>query len=194
MKYIWHKFDGNVALNLYEPLVKGMCDLIHWVIEPYYSSISPSKVFLMPRSSVIQFPVGDLTPALDLQESLTKTIEILQLLGIYVCRDGLLISKLCRILAGCEDKEQVMDVMKRYIVPGITIGNSGILSAVWKLLKDMTYDKRFEIYRYWKSISWDGLSLVHQGQTVTRLCRSKIPDPGSSESQTKMLERSQGLY
>jgi len=166
VKLIWAKFEDKVALNLYEPLAAGLCDMVSWVIEPYYSSISPSNLFAVPRSTRVEFPAGDIAQAHSLKECIAKTEEILKLLGLYICRDGLLVSKLCRLLAGFEDKKKVVDLLKRYIVPGITIGNSGILSAVWKLLKDLNYEQRFDIYTYWRSVNWDGLSIVHHGQTV----------------------------
>lgn len=87
-------------------------------------------------------------------------IPLLRILGPYGYRNPTLFQRMCRIvkqgIQGSSHDEfshaAWIEVVRNLLLPSLTMtsGNSGLVSEVWMILRQLTYNERYSIYGEWK--------------------------------------------
>lgn len=91
---------------------------------------------------------------------LTEFVPYLRMLGPYLSRNLTLFQRICRIgkkamrtiQDSSQEKTAWLEVIRHVLLPALsmTSGNSGLVSEVWVILRQLPYTERFSIYGEWK--------------------------------------------
>ncbi|MCO5583306.1 hypothetical protein L7F22_037216 [Adiantum nelumboides] len=91
---------------------------------------------------------------------LSEFVPYLRMLGPYLSRNPTLFQRICRIgkvaMHAIEDssreKTAWLELIRNVLLPALsmTSGNSGLVSEVWEMLRQLPYTERFSVYGEWK--------------------------------------------
>ncbi|PWN35879.1 uncharacterized protein FA14DRAFT_172477 [Meira miltonrushii] len=94
------------------------------------------------------------------EQFLSEFVPYLRMLGPYLSRNLTLFQRICRIgkvaMRSIEDssKEKTawLELIRNVLLPALsmTSGNSGLVSEVWVILRQLSYTERFSVYGEWK--------------------------------------------
>ncbi|UZJ52055.1 hypothetical protein CBS101457_001375 [Exobasidium rhododendri] len=87
-------------------------------------------------------------------------VPLLRVLGPHLCRNPTLFQKICRLgkiamkTASSQSEDQIawLEIVRNSLLPALTMttGNSGLVSEVWAILRQLPYIDRYNLYGEWK--------------------------------------------
>ena len=152
----------NVIGNYYDPmmrqsLVKTLCELVSWMIEPLYSKYRTIDLFLPSSSShpnVIQNK-NEYNQISSLNEFLPSLSEVLKILSIGLSTDQILFQKLLTIISNnisqLSSNSFLHDLIVDVFLPCLSLidPTPSLVNLLWSILSSFPYNVRYNLYNEW---------------------------------------------
>lgn len=125
---------------------------------PRITSIAPEPQMTLTSSFVYFYsPWKQELPGCEMSELLSGFIPLLRLLGPHLHRNTILFQQVCRLVkvameSPSADQTAWLEVVRNLLLPALTMtaGNSGLVSEVWGILRQLPYIERYNLYGEWK--------------------------------------------
>lgn len=125
------------------------------------TSLAPEPLGTHLADFVYFFPEWkDRLPKCTEDQFLSDFVPYLRMLGPYLSRNPILFQRICRIgkvamrtvKDSSREKIAWLELIRNILLPALsmTSGNSGLVSEVWVILRQLSYVERFSIYGEWK--------------------------------------------
>jgi THO complex subunit 2 len=153
-----------VYARVHPPLARALCEFLEWLIDPVYQQVSPRKHFKTTIS--LKFPQGHKVQATTVSEAISDVYEVLSVLGLSVSESPLLYVKICRLAGLVENTELVYDLIKHYLLPALNSRCMFLANDLWRLIKDIPSDTRYDFYAAWRTYDVDPYTLASQATAI----------------------------